>query len=687
MLLRALICFSGCILLYACTQYEHPNLQTRQLGWEPDRDLQPYLHTDSMIQTLQSLRSDRNRLDSLLDWTDMLKDYDEHAALAYANEAYRLAVEKGFRFSQALSMYYRALLKGGGQIRGENVGDALADAKISQRLLKSSDDELWRSRINGFLGVMYYRNRRANPSFIDTAKLFALPALEILERSNVDEQQLNYLKAQELLGLGNIYSRDSTKAIDFIERSLQSAERSGNQVWIAATWADRGNFYSAYHDFDAAGEAFLKSEAILTGINCRQKTGCLKNLLYTYQRMADLKNTQYYLSGGQESFFRESMRYLEKCKPFSRDAYQTYAIIGYNYDDKSSFATGYAPEADSAIIYYQRAIQAAGEDGVLEIMSALVENISKLCAKRDRLLQENCSVLFEDSDYYMQFINKYYTTLVDTVRNELQLSNERIRAFENNEQIALNKHRVRNLWAISGVSLLFASLIFLLLLQLQQKKRLQARMEALRAQINPHFMSNSLNAIEHLVNMNEREAASKYLIHFSRLTRKILSSSRESSTTLQDELQTLKHFLALEQLRFRDKLTYKIEVDPALETDRIEVPALILQPYIENAILHGIKPKPAPGCLLIKVSREDKYLVCTVQDDGIGREKARAIKASSVFKVQHVSQGMKITEERLQTMGKVKGSNIDIIDLYNDQGAATGTKVVIKFPFKLRKQE
>ena len=147
--------------------------------------------------------------------------------------------------------------------------------------------------------------------------------------------------------------------------------------------------------------------------------------------------------------------------------------------------------------------------------------------------------------------------------------------------------------------------IFLLqiILQIQQQKRLQARMETLRAQINPHFMSNSLNAIESLVNQDQKQAASKYLIHFSRLTRRLLNSSRNPQTSLKEELKTLEHFLALEQLRFRDKLQYDIMVASGLNPENIEVPAMILQPYVENAIWHGLMHKEGTGNILIELKK------------------------------------------------------------------------------------
>jgi LytS/YehU family sensor histidine kinase len=222
-----------------------------------------------------------------------------------------------------------------------------------------------------------------------------------------------------------------------------------------------------------------------------------------------------------------------------------------------------------------------------------------------------------------------------------------------------------------------------LIVQGQKNRRIQAEMDALRAQINPHFISNSLNAIESLVNFGDTKAAAKYLVHFSRLSRQILNGSRASMISLAEELKTLKHFLALEQLRFRDKLTFDIQIIDDIPAEVIQVPAMILQPYAENAIWHGIKPKAEGGHVQVNIRKIDKMLVCIVEDNGIGREKSRAMRKASVLK--HKSMGMQITEERLKNLGKIKGSHIEIIDLKNEGGEAEGTKVIIRFPYQIKK--
>jgi LytS/YehU family sensor histidine kinase len=369
----------------------------------------------------------------------------------------------------------------------------------------------------------------------------------------------------------------------------------------------------------------------------------------------------------------------------------TYELIGYNFDDYLHFQKGdppqaYLPEGDSAIFYYKKTLDEAQKEGDLDIMDYMVDNISNLCDLKDKFTGENCNALLNTENYKV-FLSKNYKTLIEGMRADLEDSNQRIRTTEKRLETAINKRRLTISWGISGVGLLFAGLIFLLILQRARNKRLQARMEALRAQMNPHFFSNSLNAIENLIITNKNELASKYLIHFSRLSRGILRSSRSPMTSLAEELQTLEHFLALEKLRFREKLTYDIQTAPEVNAKELEVPALILQPYAENAIIHGIKPLPGSGHVKVRVKKDKNTLICIIEDNGIGRDKARELKQKSAFSPNKKSHGMNITEERLKITNRAKGTHIQIIDLWDKEKNPAGTRVELRLPLKFKREE
>ncbi len=206
-------------------------------------------------------------------------------------------------------------------------------------------------------------------------------------------------------------------------------------------------------------------------------------------------------------------------------------------------------------------------------------------------------------------------------------------------------------------------------------------LKALRSQMNPHFIFNSLNSIQHYIYNNKSDEAIKYLNKFARLVRIILNNSDKPTVTIDEDLEALKLYLELEQMRFEGKFDYKINVDESVETNYDIMPPLLMQPYVENAILHGLNPKPEKGLLTIHLSSKTNFLICTITDNGIGREKASQIKHTMPGK-KHKSLGMKITEDRLRILNDVNNSelSVTIIDLKDEKGYSLGTKVELYVP-------
>ena len=205
-------------------------------------------------------------------------------------------------------------------------------------------------------------------------------------------------------------------------------------------------------------------------------------------------------------------------------------------------------------------------------------------------------------------------------------------------------------------------------------------MTALRAQMNPHFIFNSLNSINAFILRNEGKTASAYLTDFARLIRQILDNSARETITLEGEIEFLESYLKTESLRLNNKLTYEIHVDENIDAFDTEIPSMVLQPYVENALWHGISPKSGSGHLSIEFKKEaDGTLVMIVEDDGIGREKARALKAQRLG-VNHESKGLKITQERLALYDQKRGgqSTITAIDKKDSTGEAAGTRVEVR---------
>ncbi len=194
-----------------------------------------------------------------------------------------------------------------------------------------------------------------------------------------------------------------------------------------------------------------------------------------------------------------------------------------------------------------------------------------------------------------------------------------------------------------------------------EKQVFELEQKALRLQMNPHFIFNSLNAIQNFVLINDTDKAVNYLAKFSHLMRMILANSTASFITLKDELKALTYYMDLEKLRFDNKFDYLITRDPSIDEEFVEIPPMLFQPYVENAIIHGFVNSPNPGLLDISLKRMNPgTLLCVIQDNGIGREKAIEIREKSGIKRQ--PKGMTITQERIEIFNKQSRKNFSVKD-------------------------
>ncbi len=214
-----------------------------------------------------------------------------------------------------------------------------------------------------------------------------------------------------------------------------------------------------------------------------------------------------------------------------------------------------------------------------------------------------------------------------------------------------------------------------------KRKNTEVEQRFLRAQMNPHFIFNALNSIQYYITSHDNSSAARYLSKFSKLIRHILESSRHQFISLGEEIKILNVYLELEQLRFADKFDYVITIDESLEDDFIGIPPMITQPYIENAILHGIIPGHEKGTIHISFVKEADCIVSTISDNGIGRAASTAIQQGK--KNSHKSLAMELTRDRLELMKQnLKGEyNIAIHDLKDNKGQACGTEVKLWIPY------
>ena len=210
----------------------------------------------------------------------------------------------------------------------------------------------------------------------------------------------------------------------------------------------------------------------------------------------------------------------------------------------------------------------------------------------------------------------------------------------------------------------------------------ELEMQALRAQMNPHFIFNCLSSINRFILKNETEAASNYLTKFSRLIRTVLTNSKRPFISLEDELEMLCLYLDMEKLRFKDSFEYRIIFVNTIDAGNVFVPPLLLQPFAENAIWHGLMHKEGQGNLTIELRIDEKILTCIITDNGIGRNKAAQIKSKSAEKQK--SMGLKITKDRLAHLNRDNDEEtfFKIEDVTDADGKPAGTKVILKMNYR-----
>lgn len=398
---------------------------------------------------------------------------------------------------------------------------------------------------------------------------------------------------------------------------------------LLRTWlVSKGEYYLLQDRDQDALSYFEKSLAYQRRLNDRnQIMRCLKDLSIACEKLGRDKDAARYA--------RESLAIAEqfKARQFIRDNCQ----LLYTLYDKSK-------RTDSAYAYYRR----------WHVMKDSVNN--------DQLKGKFASFAFEQQ--------------IALLSKEKQLNEVCLR-----ETLATKKLLIGGIVALVLIGFIFSRYVLLKRkndVHLRKRAEKELEIAALRSQMNPHFIFNCLNAINRFILGHETEAASDYLTKFSRLMRMIMNHSRHSVISLAEELEVLQLYLDMERLRFKDAFDYNIVLDEELDAGDVHIPPLLLQPFVENAIWHGLMHRPERGLLTVAIHAGNDMLTCIVQDNGVGRQKAGMLKSKSAQK--HKSMGLQITAERLSLLTGTGGPGhfFNIEDLYDETGTPAGTRVVLK---------
>ncbi len=375
----------------------------------------------------------------------------------------------------------------------------------------------------------------------------------------------------------------------------------------------------------------------------------------------------------------------------------TYALkINNQMNDKHQLSSNYGV-LSKAYLYdknYLKAIEAAKKG--LEYAKE-TKNLYEITIKYGLLKQGHKEIgdyekaFFYSEKYHNLYLETYGFRDFNNIFEIQKKSDERLNKNIITNLKITNKKNMQIYWLVSVISLLiFGGIIsYYIILKNNQKRKsellkeklsydlLQMEMNALRSRMNPHFIFNSLNSIKSFIVSNEVEKSVSYLSKFAKLLRYNLNNSSTDFVNLSDEITFLQDYVSLESLRLSNAIDFKIETPEGLDLDNMLIPPLIIQPFIENAIWHGLSLKKDIGLLKLMMLSTDKFLEIHIIDNGVGRETSAAVNKNK----SHISKGISITEERLEIFSKIYGLKkpFKIVDLKEDD-KAIGTEVIIKLP-------
>lgn len=491
------------------------------------------------------------------------------------------------------------------------------------------------------------------------------------------ENKQENIIARAYNNIGIVYKslKDYDKALTYFQKALEIQKRINDNT-SAITLTNIANIYLLKDENSKAFNFYLASEKSLTESGNRRGLGELYNNLGNYYKKTGN------IDMAESSYNKALAIFNEVGEKYGASASLAYLGNVYMQQNKSV----------KALEYLKKSSAVAKEIGVLEQV---------------RKSEKSISELYEKNGNYIEALRHYklYTAAKDSILNSENIKNlvREEMNFEMQQKAALQKietekreaiyneqskrHTQQTLFTVL-IILLLAGLAFVVYNRLQLKKTLtlqrdlaEYEQKALHLQMNPHFVFNCLGSISSFIVQNGTDSAIKYLSKFSKLMRLTLEYSKESLIPVDKEIESLQNYLELEQLRFNNIFDFDITKDSNIEDD-MAIPPLLLQPFVENAILHGVVPKKEKGHIAIHFSVENEKLVCTVTDDGIGFSKSRELKENSV--TVHKSMALEITRKRLEVIQAFTAttSHVSINELTSDNGDVTGTRIILNLPIQ-----
>jgi tetratricopeptide (TPR) repeat protein len=514
-----------------------------------------------------------------------------------------------------------------------------------------------------FLGKYYL-----NTGFFNESINFFNESISVAHK-----EKLKGIIAGDYLGIAYVYNalKKLPEYQEFLKKSMNSAKSD----------KDTANLLMSYFRYGTSlteiDKNFKKADSLLR--KCVELSALKKDTLFFGLAWANL-GWNFYVEQKYDSAitcYNRSLYYSLAEKRYSTSA-NSYGNLGTIYRDLG--------DRKKALYYYDNAISQANSGDDPYIMAWVYNDMSQMYL-RNR----------DTANAYLSYVNYKKYSDIDLQRANMKGLDEasaRYEADSHRKEVELLSLKLRNqrllIYGSSGLFILTISVILLIFnrAKINAKRKIsemdhkisEVTLANLRQQMNPHFIFNTLNSIQYYMYQHDKLATNNYLTKFSSLMRKVLENSQHTAIPLRDELDALQLYLDLEKIRFKDKFNYFISIDDEIDPLMFKIPTMLIQPYVENSICHGLMPADHNGQIKIDVKLEKNYLACTIEDNGIGRQAAMEKKARQ--NGNHNSLGTQITSSRLDIVNALCGTCLKTIysDLKDENGVPVGTKVEIHIP-------
>ncbi len=556
-----------------------------------------------------------------------------------------------------------------------------------------------------FVNNLYSQNKATQEVVAETSKLRKAvntknESAEADSYYNIGEtfyNNGNFPKSEEyFIKSKNIYEKLNDKQnLEKVIRKIAQSQENQNKLKLALTNYESAsnigfsNSSRAVNSNDASRLATpsvaKKAEAIQNNIKISEKENNKEDLAASYSQMADVNIEQNNIPKAEENLnnaYKISVKEAPQ-QALAINQKLTDFYVGNKNFDKAIEAKKEVLKEDFVKDNSQKKVEQIQELAEIYIKKndpkeaiVLLKNAYDIALNKGHTLEAQKSVkkldslyaIFKNTEASVSLYRDFLGKLPDLVSKDRSLvdnkiledTEQRISQLEQEKKLKDELIRKKNIFNYSLIAalVLLSALIFFIFRTLKkvQIKNKKIALQSLRREMNPHFIFNSLNSVNQFIATNNELEANQYLTKFSKLMRGVMENSSEDFIPFQQELDLLQNYLALEKTRFADKFDYEIIVDENLNQQNLQLPGMMVQPFLENAIWHGLRYKTEKGFLKLSFKKENQHLKITIEDNGIGIEESK--KQKTIHQKNREGRGMKNTLERIRILNDLYKKNI-----------------------------